>query len=323
MASALRKPTVASKPVVLGTSVKFAVGPSLFNGGDADVRDVLGLTFEEGAQHRKGLDTEDAMLRIASTFAKKVKGVIRQRVWPPRDFSRGEWDAILLTDAAVYLVDAKRHSGRIELLDPTREQITIHRAGKVEQTRNPTFALAANARQFHEQMPRAPWWQSVGKLTQQSGLGTTLPTIPVVCFGPTTEIDKVDDPTDSMIVCTTRNLKSKLERDYAGRAKIIGMAGLLGHLTAAWKTVGMLRVKGRTGFLRATLVGTEGAAASLLNIADIKGVNTGKVDITYGDKRKYSTKKIDAIVVETFQPNTGLVRARLNCDRGFAWTANG
>jgi len=327
MASALRKPTIVRpaavhKPTVLLQTAATQVEPAILPFGD-DLPDVLGLTFEEGAQHRKGLDTEDSMLRIASAFGKKVKGVIRQRVWPPREFSRGEWDAIILTDAAVYLIDAKRHSGRIEVLDPTREQITIHRAGKVEQTRNPTFALAGNARQFHEQMARAPWWQSVGKLTEQSNLGPTIPTLPVVCFGPTTEIDKVVDPTDSMIVCTTRNLKSKLERDYAHREKIIGMAGLLGHLTAAWKTVGMLRVKGRTGFLRATLVGTEGAAASLLNIVDIKGVNTGKVDITYGDKRKYATKKLKAIIIETFQPNAGLMRAKLQCNRGFAWTANG
>lgn len=304
MASALRKP--AATPTIP------------FH--DA-VRDVLELTFEQGMQHRKGLDTEDSMLRIAAAFGKKVKGVVRQRVWSPRDFSRGEWDAIVLTDAAVYLIDAKRHSGRIELLDPTREQITIHRAGKIEQTRNPTFALAGNARQFHEQMARSPWWQPVSRLTEQSGLGATIPVVPVVCFGPTTEIDKVVDTKDAMIVCTTRNLKSKLERDYAGRDKIIGLTGLLGHLTAAWKTVGMLKVKGRTGFLRATLVGTEGAAASLLNVAAIKGLNTGKVDVTYGDKRKYSTKKIRAVTVETFQPNVGLVRAKLACDRGFAWTA--
>jgi hypothetical protein len=82
-------------------------------------------------------------------------------------------------------------------------------------------------------------------------------------------------------------------------------------------------VKGRSGFLRATFFGTEGAAASLLNVVDIKGVNSGKVEITYGDKRKYSTKKLKAIIIETFQPNAGLVRATLKCDRGFAWTANG
>lgn len=311
MASALRKPTAAIN-----------AGPSILNIGDG-VRDLLGLTFEQGVQHRKGLDTEDSMLRIVATFGKKIKGVVRQRVWPPRDFSRGEWDAILLTDAAIYLIDAKRHSGRIEVLDPRSEQITIHRAGRVEQTKNPTFAIAGNTRQFHEQLARAPWWQPVGKLAKQSGLGETVPVIPVVCFGPTTEIDKIVDPTNSMIVCTTRNLKSKLERDYAGRDKIIGMAGLLGHLTAAWKTVGMLRVKGKTGFLRASLTDTDGAAVSFLNVAQIKGANTRKVDIIYGDKRKYSTKKIKTIVFETFQPNVGLVRARLHCDRGFSWSANG
>ena len=93
MASALRKPTIVRpiavhKPTVLKQTAATRIEPAILPFGD-DVRDVLGLTFEDGAQHRKGLDTEDSMLRIASAFGKKVKGVIRQRVWPPREFSRG------------------------------------------------------------------------------------------------------------------------------------------------------------------------------------------------------------------------------------------
>ena len=98
----------------------------------------------------------------------------------------------MLTDTA-YLINAKRYSCRIELLDPKREQITIHRAGKVEQTCNPTIALADNVRPFRELMARSSLWQPVTKLTEQSGLGTTIPVVPVVCFGLTTEIDKIVD----------------------------------------------------------------------------------------------------------------------------------
>jgi hypothetical protein len=62
------------------------------------IRQLKEVDFETGHKDRKGIQTEDAALRLLTQLSKTMKIDILRRVIPPRESNVNECDAILFSD---------------------------------------------------------------------------------------------------------------------------------------------------------------------------------------------------------------------------------
>jgi len=147
------------------------------------------VQFEVLEKDRKGIQTEDAALRILSQFSKTLKIDILRRVIPPRESNLNECDAILFSDVGLFLIEIKRYGGVITNLSETSETIEIHLGKDIRRKDNPIPYLLKRCELLSEYINKNNDWFKVKRLFEISGINR-IPVFPVLCFGPTTKIEK-------------------------------------------------------------------------------------------------------------------------------------
>lgn len=288
------------------------------------LKHVKEIPFEVSKQHLMGIRTEQAALKIVSDVAAKLKAKVRRMVLPPKPpaWSRGvgECDAILLTDVAIFLVEVKRFGGQIKLLDDVSARLPIIKAGKDDQISNPAIEVCQKSDTLRALIREFPEWRLVNKLFDVARLGQSVPVVPVLCLGPSTTVDEVQVRHKELIVCNTRNIRSKLKEAVSNRKAVLGVSHSMGHLVAGWRTIGKLAIQGKPGFLRAWPIRTEGQTMSFADLSQIKCLKTGRLHAIYSDKVKVSTKAIKSVIFGSYLQRQ-MTEFECPTDMSFSWTS--
>lgn len=288
----------------------------------AGLTNVLNLNFETAEQHKKGMDTEDAALRLLAASCKSLGMELMQRVLPPMRSGVGECDAIVFSDAGILLVEVKRIGGNILLLNETDPQLRVEKGESTVKIENPVQIVRKKAVSLQQFIHDSPDWRSLNELYQKAGISVGIPVFPLLCFGPSTGVEEsqINDP--NLLLANTRTLKNALTKFLAGKPTVIGGYGHSKTLAHRWGIQGVLKVFRKPGFIRAFPVKAFGQLVDFVNVASIEGRKTGSMTIAYRDRRKKGSTDVTAFVFETYEHGS---RREFEVSQGtqFKWKAGG
>lgn len=283
-------------------------------------RDVHSLDFINADKHLKGIRTEDAALGLLSSACRSLKMEILQRVLPPMSSHVGECDAILFSDAGILLVEVKRIGGNILKLNDADEKLRVEKGRREEQIPNPIHTVMKKSDDLRSFIHGDNAWRELNYLFRKAGIADGMPVYPVLCFGPSTNIEISDISNPNLLVTNTRTLKRSLSDFVESHPAVIGAYRHAKFIAHRWKIQGVVRLPRTPGFVRAFPLESTGSAIDFIDIAMIEGRKTGVVVFTYRDKAKKSTKSAGSIVFTMFE-NRNLITFEVTSHTEFSWKA--
>lgn len=287
-----------------------------------NLRDIFDIEFENRIQHRKGMNTEDSVLRATRAVCKSLSIGILMRIMPPRAAGIGECDAVIFSDIGLLIIEAKRFGGEIESLDLQSDTIRIRKGQEVKVDRNPAKQIAEKAQKLKRFIDLSRDWSWATRLFNMAGLKEGVPVFPVLSFGPSTKILKDMPENPYFLVCNSRTIRRNLKSFIAVHPYVLGISKLMRFFTNNWLSVGKLTVLGKGGFLRAYPKRAEGVIVSFTDIVSIEGTKNGSMKLLYADNIKRTTKEIKALIFHV-NVDDKWEDVILKPTRQFKWTCAG
>lgn len=288
------------------------------------MRDIFEIKFESRPEHRKGMDTEDSVLRATEKVCKSLSIGLLRRIMPPRESGIGECDAVVFSDSGVLVIEAKRFGGEIETIDLESDTIRIRKGKKqdISVVNNPAKLIAEKTRELKRFMDSSGYWYRARKLFEMAGLREGIPVYPVLVFGPSTKILEGMPENYEFLLCNTRTIQDSLKSFITSHPGVLGISKLMGLSTHNWRSVGKLTAPPNKGFLRAYPTRADGAIVSFAGIVSIEGTSKGVVKLLYSDKTKRITKEIKGLTFRVNAENRW-EDVSLKTARRFKWTCSG
>ncbi|MBK9097509.1 MAG: NERD domain-containing protein [bacterium] len=285
-----------------------------------DYHNIKEIEFETELKHKKGMLTEDSVINRLTTIARSLKSEILRRVEPPSDSNVGECDSIIFDDSGIYIVEIKRYGGKIKILDEKRDQIIIEQSDKEIKILNPIPKLYTKCSKLHSYLKQDYEWKEVNNYSRFGNLGASIPVYSILCFGPSTTINKSNYDNDRLLVCNTRNISKLLPEFVKSKSSVIGLSMLAKKAAYKWTIQGKLTLKGKKGFLRCYPKRAFDKTVVLYGLTKIVGKKGRRLELTYGDKVKIFTKEITKIYFK-YNFNHNWQESYLEADTNFTWTS--
>lgn len=281
---------------------------------------VKDIEFESELKHKKGILTEDSVIHRLTTLAKSLKIEILRRVEPPFESNVGECDSIIFDDSGIYIVEVKRYGGKIKNLDEKKDEIKLEQGDDEIKISNPIPKLYTKCSQLHSYLRQHNEWRDVNNYSRYGKLGDSIPVYSILCFGPSTTINKSDYDTNRLLVCNTRNISKLIPEFVKSKSSVLGLSKLAKKSAYKWTIQGKLTIKGKKGFLRCYPKRAFGKTAVLYGVTKIVGHKGRRLELTYEDKVKIFTKEITKISLK-YNLNHKWLEADLESDSNFVWTS--
>ena len=287
---------------------------------EISVRDIMYLNFETAERDQKGMETEDSALRILSSTCKSLKMDIMQRVLPPEDSRVGECDAVIFSDAGIFVVEVKRIGGVIEQLNSEDEIIKVQQGKENVKRPNPVLIVKKKTESMKSLVANRGEWRKLNDLFQVAKINSTIPVFSLLCFGPSTKVEdnKLQDKT--ILVATTRTLRASLNAFVESKPKVIGAYRHSKMNAHRWQIQGVLRINRKKGFVRGMPRRAHGSIVDFIDIAAIEGRKNGSFSFTYREKITKTSKHIDSVIFDIYD-NKVLKSFEVKKGTQFNWKA--
>ena len=285
-----------------------------------DYKNIKDIEFETAEKHKKGMVTEDSVINRLTKIAKTNKAEILRRVEPPFESKVGECDSIIFDDSGIYIVEVKRYGGKIKNLDERKDKLKLEQGDKEIIISNPIPKLFAKCSALQTYLKYQNDWKDVNNFSRYGKLGESIPVYSILCFGPTTSVTKSNYDTNKLLVCNTRNISKLLPKFLKSKPSVIGLSKIAKKNSYHWTIQGKLTIpRVKKGFLRCYPKRAYGKVTVLDGVTKMVGHKGRRLEITYEDKVKISTKEINKIIFK-YNLDQKWQDAYLETDSNFVWT---
>jgi len=286
---------------------------------NSDCINIKDLEFDTSEKSKKAIDTEDSVLTRLTEFANSKGFGILRRVSPPFESKVSKCDAILFSDAGIFLIEVMRHGGAIKFLNEKRDSIYIEHSGYNKQVNNPIIIINRKIKLLTRYIQDSNYWKKINQFYKDEKVSDSIPVYAVLCFGPSTSIKKSTYNEDSILVCTSRNIVPNLIKFIEAKQVVYGISKRAKQVAIRWRSQGKLTMVGKAGFLRCHPMEARGKTTNLLGLTKISGRKDNKLELTYEDDVPIKTKEIESIIFRYYKRHqTGNVI--VDADSTFTWT---